>query len=276
MKVRAVAVLCAVLSAVLCCLLLLPASLRAQNPDAKALVTEAERVELQADHVDHSAYVYLDHDVTPDQDTLSLLVETPQGSLKRKLEDHGHPLTREQRQQDDQRIETFLADPAAQQRAKRDSAHDDDQAEQMLKLLPTAFLWTFVKQEGDLATLAFRPDPNFEPRTLEARVLSAMGGQVVVDRSQNRIYAIRGSLLADVKFGFGILGRLQQGGTFEVERREIAPHHWQMVSSRVHITGHALLFKTIGQQEDDTHTDFKPSPCQTLQQAWEYLKHQPS
>jgi hypothetical protein len=204
-----------------------------------------------------------------------LLVETPQGALKRKLEDHGRPLSPAERQADDQHIEAFLRDPGAQAKARKDANHDDDQATEMLKLLPKAFLWTVIGEQGDQITLGFKPDPAFQPRSLEAKVLAAMGGQVVIDRAQNRIATIRGSLLSDVKFGFGILGRLQQGGTFEVERREVAPHHWQMTASRVHIAGHALLFKTIGAEEDETHTDFKPSPYQTLEQAWAYLKQQP-
>jgi hypothetical protein len=242
--------------------------------ESQRLVAAAEKVELESDRTDHSAYIYRSHDVTPDHDTVSLVVETPQGTLRLKVEDHGSPLNPSERRAEEQRIQNFIGDRAAQAKARKDAAHDDEQAEQMLKLLPTAFLWTFVRQDGDLTTLAFRPDPNFQPQSIEARVLSAMGGQVVINRAQNRIHTIRGSLLADVKIGYGILGRLKQGGTFEVERREIAPHHWQMVSSRVHIEGHALLFKTIGEQDDETHADFKPSPYQTVEQAWRYLQQQ--
>jgi hypothetical protein len=249
-----------------------PQSLSPQ--ESQKLIAVAEKVELESDRTDHSAYIYHSHDVTPDHDTVSIVVETPQGGLRLKVEDHGRPLSPAEHNAEVQRIKTFLGDPSAQAKARRDAAHDDEQAEQMLKLLPTAFLWTFVRQDGDLTTLAFRPDPRFQPDSIEAHVLSAMGGEVVVNRAQNRIHAIRGKLLNDVKIGFGLLGRLKQGGTFEVERREIAPHHWQMVSSRVHIEGHALLFKTIGEQDDETHTEFKPSPYQTLDQAWKYLQQQ--
>ena len=39
-----------------------------------------------------------------------------------------------------------------------------------------------------------------------------MAGQVVVNREENRIYSMSGTLTSDVKFGFGILGRLRKGG----------------------------------------------------------------
>jgi len=155
---------------------------------------------------------------------------------------------------------------------RQNNAHDDQQAEQMLKLLPVAYLWTITSEKGDLTTLDFKPDPAFDPPNLEARVLSAMAGQIVISRPENRIATIRGALVSDVKIGYGLLGRLHQGGTFQVERREVAPHHWQITESRVHIGGHALFFKTIGDQEDEIRSDFHVSPAQTLQQADEILK----
>ena len=250
----------------------LPLIADAQSQSPKSIVEAAVKVELDANRNDHTAYIYRDHDTTGDHDTLFLVVETPQGSLKRKLEDHGKPISADERHIDDLRVHALLNDINAQQKAKRDANHDDQQAEEMLKLLPTAFLWTITREQGDLITLNFEPDPAFTPHTLEARVLSAMAGQIVVARSEDRIRTIRGTLTDDVKFGFGILGRLRKGGTFEVERREVVPHHWEVTESRVHMEGHALLFKTIGQQEDELKTSFRPSPALTLQQAYDILE----
>ena len=107
----------------------------------------------------------------------------------------------------------------------------------MLRLLPTAFLWTIAAEKGDLVELNFKPDPAYDPPDMEARVLGQMAGQIIISRPQMRIATIRGALQQDVKIGFGILGRLKQGGTFNVERREVAPHHWQVTESHVHIGG---------------------------------------
>ncbi len=245
----------------------------AQAQEPKTIVASAVQTELAADKNDHSAYMYLDHDVTPDHDTLFYTVETPQGILKKKMEDHNRPLTPEERKADDVRIQALLNDPAAQAKARNNSSHDDNQAEQMLRLLPQAYIWTVASEEGNMLTLNFKPDPNFSSSGFEAKVLAAMGGQITIARRENRIASIKGTLLDDVTFGFGILGRLRKGGSFEVVRKEVVPGHWQMTESRVHINGHALFFKTIGSDEDETRTDFKPSPAKTLQQADQILKN---
>jgi len=245
--------------------------------DPKALIASVCANELAADRNDHSAYMYRDHDITPEHDTLYQIIETPDGILKRKLEDHGHPISPEERQADEAGIHKLLGDPALQRRLRRDSAHDDEQAEQLLKLLPTAFLWTIASENGDLITLNFKPDPTFDPPNMEARVFADMYGQVVIARNDNRIRSMHGTMLEDVKIAYGIIGRLHKGGTFQVEHREVAPHHWQLTDLHVHIVGRILFnFKTIGSQEDETKTDFKPSPAQTLQQAWEIMNPPPA
>ena len=98
----------------------------------------------------------------------------------------------------------------------------------------------------------------------------------MVDKGQHRIQSIKGALTDDVKFGWGLFGRMKKGGTFEVERRELAPGVWQITESHVHIEGHALLFKTIGEQEDDVKCEFRRSPVETLEQAAVLLKGEPT
>lgn len=253
--------------------LVAPWSADGQAKDARAIIAAACANEHEADRTDHTAFMYRDHDVTPEQDTLYGVVETPEGNLRRKLEDHGRPLSASDRAADEARIHALLGDPAAQKKLQRDAAHDDDQADELLNLLPKAFVWTIVSENGDLVTLSFKPDPAFSPNSMEARVFADMAGQVVVARGENRIRSMRGQMVDDVKILGGLVGRLHKGGTFQVEHREVAPHHWQLTELHVHIAGKILFnFKTIGSQEDEVKTEYKVSPAKDFQQAWEILE----
>ena len=121
--------------------------------------------------------------------------------------------------------------------------------------------------------LAFAPDPNFHPPDMQSKVLGTMAGELVVDKRQQRIKTMRGKLTQDVMLGYGILGRMKQGGTFDVERREVKPGLWQITETHVHIDGKALFFKTIGQQQDEIQTEFHEVPKgTTLEQAAEMSK----
>lgn len=230
-------------------------------------VRQAVAAELQANRTDKSIWEYRENDVTPDKNAVYTTIETTQGTLRRLIELNGRPLSPQAANTEKQRIENYVHDSSAQARARKAAAHDDAQAAELLKMLPNAFLWTKAGETADFETLSFRPNPNFDPPDMQSRVLGVMEGELIIAKDGYRIRTLKGKLSEDVKIGWGILGKLDRGGTFDVERRVVGDGRWQITETHVHIGGHALLFKTIGQQEDDVKTDWKPSPARTLDEA---------
>lgn len=244
----------------------------AQSPEAAlAIVRTAVSAELAAAKADHSAWRYLDHDVQPDRDVVYEVIETPKGDLRRTLLRNGHKLTGSDESTELTRLRDFVSSSDEQARKRRDAEHDDAQARELLTMLPDAFLWNITGESPTEVSLHFHPNPGFNPPDMQARVLSAMAGEMVVARDSHRIRTLRGTLTDDVRIGFGILGRLNKGGLFDVERREVASGHWQITETHVHIGGRAMLFKSIGQQEDETKTEFRPSTAANLQAALEQI-----
>jgi hypothetical protein len=89
------------------------------------------------------------------------------------------------------------------------------------------------------------------------------------------LVALNGHLMADVKFGGGLLGHLNKGSTFEVGQTEVMPGHWEMTALHVNMEGKALLFKTIEVQVTENHSDFHRVPDNlTLEEAAEILGRQ--
>jgi len=262
------AALCAALA------IALPLRLSAAQPaaagqppvDALALLKLAVKAELYADDTDHSRWRYRDDE--QDVGTVSIVVQTDHGSVKRLISRDGRPLSPAEAADEDARINRVIHDPSHLARQRKDSEQDDRNARELLSMLPEAFTWTVESENPAAVKLHFEPRPDFRPPDLQSRVLAAMNGVVVIDRAQHRIETISGRLTEDVTFGFGLFGRLRAGGTFRVERRELAPGLWQIVETHVHIQGKALLFKSIGQQQDELQTDFTPvPPGTTLEQA---------
>ena len=265
----------AILTALFMTLSSLHVSAQTSQPEALLAVRAAVASEMQADQTDHSIWTYRDRDDIPGKDATYLTVETRQGSLRRMIELNGQPLAPDAKAAETQRIERYLHDRSAQAKARKNGAHDDAQAAEMLKMLPEAFVWSIVTQTPDLITLSFKPDPKFSPPDMQSRVMGIMGGEMVIARNGNRIRTLRGTLTQDVLIGFGIFAKLYKGGTFDVERREVGGGHWQITETHVHIGGHALLFKSIGQEEDEVKTDWKPSSEDTLEGAARALNVEP-
>lgn len=245
------------------------ASLYAQ--DAKQIVQKAVEQELTAGEADHSHWRYRDD--RKDAHSVYIVVQTSQGSVKELVEHDGQPLSESEAAAEQQRVESFIHSPSQLRKQQRDSAQDDKNAEDLLRMLPNAFTWKVESDTGDLTTLHFEPDPNFDAPDIKSRVLGAMAGEMVIDKKGHRIRTIKGTLTDDVSIGWGILGKLRKGGTFDVERREIAPGIWQIVETHVHINGRALFFKSIGQQQDEVQSEFTRVPdSTTLAEAVELLK----
>ncbi len=197
----------------------LPLAAQSSQPGALAVVRSAMAAEMRADLTDKSIWTYREEDDTPAQHATYLTVETRQGTLRRLIAFNGRHLSPRAAAIETTRINDYVHDRYAQEKAQRASAHDAAQARQLLQMLPDAFIWTIVKQTPENTTLRFQPNPQFNPPDTEARVMGAMSGEMVVARKGDRIRSLHGALTHNVLIGWGILARLYGGGTFDVERR---------------------------------------------------------
>ena len=82
-----------------------------------------------------------------------------------------------------------------------------------------------------------------------------------MNTKQNRIEHLKGALTHDVDFGYGLLGRLRKGGTFEIVCQQIAPGIWSITTTHIHIQGRALIFKSISEEQDEVASAYHPTPA---------------
>jgi hypothetical protein len=142
-----------------------------------------------------------------------------------------------------------------------------------LKMLPDAFIYTYGERQGDRVQLHFKPNPRFRTHGFEEEVFHAMDGSLWVDEKENRLAEISGHLTNGVKFLGGLLGHLDKGGSFDVKQEPVAPGYWELTVLNVHMTGKALFFKSISEQQQLYRKEFKRVPDHlTLAQADEMLK----
>lgn len=240
-----------------------PAAALAQNSGEQFTQTQindmvwtAVKTELKAAQEDHSVFIYHDHDVQPQKDKYTIVIQTTSnGSVDRVTRVNGKAIPIEQQSA---KVYHYVNTPALQQKKRQANQNDAKQAAELLKMIPDAFLWSVKGVTPTEITLAYKPNPSFNPPTMEDRVFAAMAGEMVLNRQQNRIVVFKGRLIHNVNFLWGLLGHMNQGGTFCVVRKELQPRVWEIVETRVHINGHILFFKTISQNENDFEFDFKP------------------
>ncbi len=241
------------------------------NELARKVVTN----ELKFQYDDHGHWMYRLEKEESGRKQVQEIVETNHGSLSRSLSIDGHPLDAKQQQKENQRLQRLVSHPDEQGKLQQASHKKAEQGARLFNILPDVFVFSYPGRQGDLATLTFRPNPNFKPPSIETRVFHAMQGEMTVDTKQERLAAINGHLMEDVRFGGGLLGHLNKGGKFEVRQAEVAPGQWEMTVLGVDMKGKALLFKTVGMQETENHSDFRRVPDGlTLAEARDMLNRQ--
>lgn len=255
--------------------------------DANQYVREIVKHELEAADHDHTLWRHRFHREDEKNNYDRDVIDAKDGQLARTLLVNGQPLTPEQHAQDEERMKKLVEDPTERAKRKRRAKADGDKAIQMFRAIPDAFVFQYDLKykdlkhggsehdglENGLVRLTFSPNPHYAPPNIELKVFRSLSGKMWIDRAAGRLARIDGQLFEDVTFGWGILGRLNKGGTFAVVQKDVGGNHWDIVALDVSMTGKAVLFKTINKQQKERFTDFHRVPDDlTISQAYQMLE----
>ena len=241
--------------------------------DATQYVKDTIAHQLQEEASDHSHWRYRIHREDDKGSQDRDVIDTKDGQLARTLFINGQPLTAEQREADEARMKKLVEDPS--ERAKRDkrAKDDDDKGTQMLKQIPEAFIFKYEGTENGQVVLSFFPNPHYTAPTRELQVFRSMSGKIWIYRVEGRLARMDGGLFEDVTFGWGLLGRLNKGGTFSITQSRVGDGHWVYVSLDVKMVGHAVIFKSINVRQVERISDFhRMSDTMTISEAYQLLE----
>jgi hypothetical protein len=241
----------------------------AQPGDAAALVRRAIQ-NREAAAKTHRPLRYLLHktddhrDTAPD--TTKDIIETDQGAVARLIAINNQPLTPEADQAELDRLNTLANHPEIQEHRHQREQKDADRVNRLMRLLPDAFLYrdqgtTPCPSSGATCHhLTFSPNPTFEPPDVEANIFRGLAGDLWVDQAQERLTRLDAHVIANVDFGWGILGKLDKGGTIQLEQTDIGNHDWELTTLKLNLKGKALMLKSLDIQLTEQAIHFSPVP----------------
>ncbi len=200
------------------------------------------------------------------------VVETTDGPLHRLLAIDGKPLDPAQSKAEADRIAEIVRHPDEFRRLGGAHKNDEVHAQQLLELLPRAFVITPAGEADGCAQFAFHANPKFQPSSYEERVAAAMSGTVSLRQPMNRLCTLKARIDHPVEFGFGFLGRIDAGGNFSLDRRPVDASHWKSDRISVHMQGRILLMKSLTREQDVVRTEIQLLPPRvSLEQAAEMI-----
>lgn len=250
-----------VLSAIL--VVLFSAKLGAQEPpeDPVALVRAASWNEL---HATNSAHPFRFRLRKQDENgsTTKDIIETKEGDIARLIAVNDKPLTPDRAQVERARLDNLLAHPELQAHRHKKEQEDSNRSNEMVRLLPDAFLYTYRDivntPNGPAWRLSFVPNEKFIPPDREAQVYHGMAGELWIDCAQKRMARLDAHLISDVNFGWGVIGRLYKGGTILVIQKDVGENHWETIQLKLNLTGKILMVHSVTFQTTEDSSDFRP------------------
>jgi hypothetical protein len=241
--------------------------------DAQQLVRETVQNELNSGKNDPSLWRFRKITVKDGKKQMYDVIETKNGEVDRLLSVNGKSLSADQQRAENERIRKLSADSDEQKKRAKTENEDGDKETELLKMLPEALTYQYEGKSGDIIRLTFKPNPQFHASTHEAEVFHHMAGVMLINGRNKRLAELSGKLTSEVKFGGGILGRLNKGGTFEVKQGTVARGHWDMTLLDTELTGKELFFKTISVREKTIESNYSRVPANiTVPQAAQMLR----
>jgi len=245
------------------------------NPplDPNQLVRHVIHNELETQEQDRAYWRFRELTETDGHKELRDVLQTKDGEIYRIIGLDDRPLTSEGSRMEDARLRKMLAHLEELKKSQQKRDEDGMNERELLKSFPDAFQFQYEGSEGDLIRLRFTPNPRFYPAKRQQQVFRHVEGTLWIDDREKRIAGIEGSLVGEVRFGDGILGHLNKGGTFSVRLQDVGSGHWDVVFLNVHLTGKVLIFKTINLQQEEHCSNYRQVPENiSLQQAARLLQ----
>jgi hypothetical protein len=248
------------------------------NDEAQAMVKRVLQTELNAATDTSHPMQYRLRKMSPRVATTKMIVETKDGDVAHLIAINDNPLSATDQQSEETRLNTLLSDPGLQRHRMEREQGDSQRARKIIRALPDAFLYTYAgladAPQGPSYRLTFQPNPNFDPQDLEAQMLKGMAGELWIDVAQQRVTRLQCKRIKDVDYGFGILGKLDQGGTLLLEQADIGNHQWR-TTHMVLVMDARFLIKTVKLDTTLDLTEFSPVAAGlSYQQAIQLLESQ--
>jgi hypothetical protein len=199
------------------------------------------------------------------RDNTKDIIETRDGDVARLVALNGQPLSAQANQDELDRLNLLANHPEVQQHRKLREQKDAERVNRLMHLLPDAFLYRFEGMApcagGQCYHLSFSPNPRFTPPDVEAAIFRGMAGELWIDQAQERLTRLDSHLISNVDFGWGILGKLDEGGTIQIEQADVGGRNWQVTLLKLNLRGKALMVKSLNIQMTEQASHFSPVPA---------------
>lgn len=175
--------------------------------------------------------------------------EDPGNTWKRLLSVDGVPLTDEELATNDAKHRRDLAErdrePPAKREREASQAKRDEQAaiDDVFRVYRFDIVGRQQMNGYPTIVVTIEPRPDVEPHTDEGKLMKKFRGRAWIHETEYEVVKVDLEAIDDLKYGWGIVGRVHEGAKVSFERREVDGGVWLPSRQRLKATGRTLLFR---------------------------------
>jgi len=155
------------------------------------------------------------------------VIETVDAPVRHLLAVDGYPPTSAQMKEENDRHQELLNSASRRHAIQKQQDDDDKKMEELLRIIPEAFVFEDRGKEGESEIIAFHPNPEFKPKTYEQRVLHALEWDSL-HRSSRQANSTPFWFIGNTSEVWVWSDRpVKQGGTTEITRVQLSPGVWK-------------------------------------------------
>jgi hypothetical protein len=241
----------------------------------RSWVVDAAANELQALHHTDSYLRYRTHTISDKGDVVRDVVESKDGTVARLIMRDGKPLTKDQDEDERQRLNDMIASPSAYFRHVRNSESERKMADKLVPLMPDAAIYTYTPGQPQTGNnggaleivLDYKPNPKFNPPSTEAEALTGLEGRVWIDAKTHYLVRMEGTISHGVNFGWGMLAHIYPGGKLVLDQTSVGDNRWIFTHFSMKLSVRALMLKTVNVHTDSSASDFQKLGPMSYQDA---------
>jgi hypothetical protein len=187
--------------------------------------------------------------------------------VMRVLERNGRKLTEAELRKQQDLFDAKLAEMrslSAEEREKRRrrTAQDDSWQKELSEALDYKYIGEEAVNGRTAIVLSCEPRPGYEPKNIRARVFTKTTGKLWIDKAERELTRADAEVFDTVSVGFGIIGKIEKGTRFHIERMRLPEGTWMISSQSVRFGARVMLVKYISNEIHNRYWNYKPKSQQ--------------
>lgn len=181
-------------------------------------------------------------------------------AVNRMVEKDGRPLTADEQKKQEEALRKRVLEMRKEGTASANKRQEEEEAfiAEMPDALDFRKAGTDTYEGRPVEVFAFEPRKGYAPKNMRAKVFEKVRGKLWLDPKDSEIVKIDAEIFDTVNVGFGLVGRIEKGTHFEIERRPTDAGHWLMSWQRIRFDVRVMLVKPLRREVETRYSNFAP------------------